>query len=580
MTAYPIPTEALDDRFGVLGTPGSGKTYFVLGAMAQLLRSGARAVGIDPLGVMWGLRLDKDGKTPSPFNVVIFGGKHADLPLTEHAGALIGETVATMAESCIIDLSELPTKAAERRFMVAFMEAIYRATDPDKVEPYHLIVDEADRFAPQKPPKGDEILLNRMEEIVRRGRVRGFITWLVTQRPAVLNKNVLSMVDSMVVMKLVSATDRDQIRDWVDTHANPDDWRAMRAAFPTLARGSGVLWMPSRGRIETVAFPENLTFDSSASPKRGQRRVTKHLKALDLGALKERLAGIEEEVKANDPRTLKAEIARLKAELAKAPAIHPDAIASAEERGYQRREAEIEALTALAYRNGQVDMRARVSDLVDALDVPDEPAFPDSLKTQAAARAKPTIRQADREKSAAVASVNKPPPPPPPRPKASPATGEVPPGCAKPLAALAAVYPSGLTEAQWSTAAGYKRSGGTWGTYKSRLRGTGLIEQREGRWFATKDGASAAGDVELPPPPGPDLVRWWAAKLPGTTKLAEALIAAWPRDLDRDELAAAVAMSPAGGSFGTYLSRLAGPGLIERSGRTIRLSSDAMGPAA
>jgi hypothetical protein len=49
---------------------------------------------------------------------------------------------------------------------------------------------------------------------------------------------------------------------------------------------------------------------------------------------------------------------------------------------------------------------------------------------------------------------------------------------------------------------------------------------------------------------------------------------------DRDELAARVEMSASGGSFGTYLSRLAGPGLIERSGRTVRLSADAMGASA
>lgn len=354
MAAYPIPIEALDDRFGVLGTPGSGKTYFTLGVMAQLLKAKHRAVGVDPMGVMWGLRLDQDGKTPSPFKVVIFGGKHGDLPLTEGAGAVIGEAVATMAESCIIDTSELPTNTAERRFMVAFTEAIFRATDPDKVDPYHLIIDEADRFAPQKPQAGDEILLNRIGEIVRRGRVRGFIPWLVTQRPAVLNKDVLSMVDSMVIMKLVSATDRDQIRGWVDTHADPEAWREMRAQFPTLQQGQGVLWLPSRGRLETVTFPANTTFDSSASPKRGQRRVTKELKPLDVGALKARLAKVDEEIRANDPKTLKAEIAQLRIQLAKKPAakaaepVDPRAIEQADARGFSRGRAKgyVEGLAA------------------------------------------------------------------------------------------------------------------------------------------------------------------------------------------------------------------------------------------
>jgi hypothetical protein len=166
---------------------------------------------------------------------------------------------------------------------------------------------------------------------------------------------------------------------------------------------------------------------------------------------------------------------------------------------------------------GQAVMLARVGSAIGALRVDGAP----DIEPRSAPQRPATPTPAPAQRPA-------PPRPPAPAPRAAAAAnggdGSVPTGCAKPLAALAAVYPSGLTEAQWSTAAGYKRSGGTWGTYKSRLRGAGLIEQREGRWFATEAGAAAAGDVELPPPPGPDLVRWWAAKLPGTSKMAEALI--------------------------------------------------------
>ena len=85
------------------------------------------------------------------------------------------------------------------------------------------------------------------------------------------------------------------------------------------------------------------------------------------------------------------------------------------------------------------------------------------------------------------------------------------------------------------------------------------------------------GDVELPPKPGPDLVRWWAAKLPGTARMAEILIEAGPDGLPRDELAARLDMAATGGSFGTYLSRLAGPGLIDRSNGIIRLTAEVLG---
>lgn len=127
--AQPIPDAALDDRLATVGTSGSGKTYAMGTAVERLLERKARLIIPDPLGVWWGLRLLADGKTDSGFPVVIFGGPHGDLPLTEHAGALIGEAAASMAESCILDLSELGTKASERRFMLAFLSALYRSTE-------------------------------------------------------------------------------------------------------------------------------------------------------------------------------------------------------------------------------------------------------------------------------------------------------------------------------------------------------------------------------------------------------------------------------------------------------------------
>src|SRR3569832_2836745 len=125
LKAYPSPDAALDDRLAFVGTAGSGKTYNAGGGVERLLATGARIVIVDPLDVWWGLRLGADGGS-SPFKPVIFGGEHGDLPLNEQAGALIGETVATMGESCIVSLGGMPSKAAEQRFMLAFLEALYR----------------------------------------------------------------------------------------------------------------------------------------------------------------------------------------------------------------------------------------------------------------------------------------------------------------------------------------------------------------------------------------------------------------------------------------------------------------------
>lgn len=283
MADYPIHDDAWDDRLAYVGTSGSGKTYAAGTGVEHLLGTGAKVVIVDPLDVWYGLRVSPDGKTPA-FPVVIFGGERADIPINEEAGSIIGEAVATMRESCVVSLSTLGSKAAERRFMLSFLESLYRRATRD---PMHIVFDEADLWAPQnaQEPK----LLSLMENIVRRGRVKGFIPWLITQRPAVISKDVLSQVDGLVAMKLTSSQDRKALGAWIEGQADRDDQKRILARLPELKRGEGILWLPAHGVLEEVVFPEKQTFDSSATPKRGERARTAALQPLDTAALTERI---------------------------------------------------------------------------------------------------------------------------------------------------------------------------------------------------------------------------------------------------------------------------------------------------
>jgi hypothetical protein len=511
--AYPIPSPALDDRLAFIGTSGSGKTYNAGSAIEKLLASAAKVVIIDPLGVWYGLRLKADGKAPG-FDLPIFGGQHGDLPLNDGAGRLIGETVAQMRESCIVDLSGLATKEAERRFMLAFLEALYRHASGD---PMHAIFDEADLWAPQNPSKtgAGPQLQSLMEQIVRRGRVKGFIPWLITQRPAVISKDVLSQADGLIAFKLTSSQDRNALGAWIEGQADREQGKEILGQLPTLQRGTGVVWIPARGILKTVDFPPKQTFDSSRTPKRGEKRQRQELKALDLEGLKDRLSSVEAEAKANDPKALKGRVGELERALAAAERANAQLTARLEKKpepAAAKPSADVAALEA------QVRTLSKLlSDIAPHIRIAFEGIrefSPIAMGKQP--RADGRVRPTPMTKARIEIS----------------ADGSVPQGCAKPLAALAGIYPAGMTEAQWATAAGYKRSGGTWGTYKSRLRGAGLMEQREGKFFATEAGAKAVGDVEMPPKPGPDLVRWWAAKLPGTSRMAEALIESMATRLD------------------------------------------------
>lgn len=346
MTArHPIPDRALDDRLAIVGTSGSGKTYAAKGCVERILDKKHRVVIVDPLDVWWGLRLGVNGKSEG-YPVRILGGRHGDMALTENSGGLIGEAIATTTESCIVSPRSLKNSTARHRFMLAFLDALYERTNPDKHEPYHVVFDEADLWAPQKPMGVEAMLCHLMEEIVRRGRVQGFIPWLITQRPAVLNKNVLSQADGLVAMSLTSSQDRDAIGAWIEGQADKQQGKEILASLPTLTQGEGVVWIPRQDILKTERFPENRTFDSSRTPKRGEKKRDVALKPLNLDAMKDRLGKVEAETKANDPATLKGEINKLKAELAKKPATttqtvervvtqsDPKEIKAAERRGY------------------------------------------------------------------------------------------------------------------------------------------------------------------------------------------------------------------------------------------------------
>lgn len=149
----------------------------------------------------------------------------------------------------------------------------------------------------------------------------------------------------------------------------------------------------------------------------------------------------------------------------------------------------------------------------------------------------------------------------------------------KPLAVLVASYPAGYTEPQWASLAGFKRTGGTWGTYKSRLRTKGLVEQRGDLWFATETSVAAfGGDLPSVASSPDERLAMWKSKVSGVGPMLDVLRNFYPSAIARDHLAQQLGMAAAGGTFGTYLSRLRTNSLVEEPERgTYRLSSVIMG---
>lgn len=300
----------------ILGKRGSGKTFASRVLSEELFAAQVHLVILDPMGVFWGLRSGADGVSDG-LPIPIFGGQHADAPLEPDAGTLMADLVVEERLSMILDISGFSSRTQERNFASAFFDRLYRRNH-DLV---HVIVDEADMFAPQRPRGQDAPLLATMENLVRRGRNRGIGVTMTSQRAATLNKDVLSQVDALVAMRVTAPQDRDAIREWVRGQGDEQLWATIAPSLPQLANGESWWWIPEKSILKRVTVRRTETFNSSPTRKRGQaRRSAKTFADVDLAAISERISASIERAKQTDPTQLRKRITQLEADLAAARA--------------------------------------------------------------------------------------------------------------------------------------------------------------------------------------------------------------------------------------------------------------------
>jgi uncharacterized protein len=423
--------------------------------------------------------------------------------------------------------------------MAAFSEALYEANE----EPLHLVLDEADLWAPQRPIKGWEGLLGHIEEIVRRGRVRGFIPWLITQRPAVLHKDVLSQADIIIAMKLTANQDRDAIGALIEGQAGRQEGKRIHGDLPQLQRGEGYVWAPGHGLLDRVAFPAIRTFDSSRTPKRGERIATpRTLAGVDLTAIVAALAAAESKHPGkpnNLPPSRSAEERRRQAQLEQELADSKAHIATLdqENRELKSRLAGISALAAGAEpKQIEADIREE--------------------------KPRPKIAPKSVPRPRAVT------------PNATASNNGIHPAARKLLVAAARHAPAQFTWGQLATLAGLKPSGGHFNAGRKDLRAAGYVAETNGLVTATPSGLKTAGEVPPEPSTSAERLAMWCDRLPSPApEMLRTLAARGDAYTDADELAAALGKKPTGGHWNSGIAVLRNNGLIETDGRRYRTAA-------
>jgi hypothetical protein len=304
-----LPTEIVTQTVAVLAKRRAGKSYLMRRLVEQLVTAAQQVVLVDPKGDQWGVRSAADGKAPG-LPLVILGGERGDVPLEAGSGEVVAKLVVEERVSVVLDLS-LFRKHEVATFMTGFLENLYRLKAKEIYRtPLMLVIDEADAVAPQKPQKGEERMLGAAEDIVRRGGQRGIGCVLVSQRSAVLNKNVLTQAQVLIALRTIAPQDLAAMNAWIDVHGTEEQKRTLMESLPSLPVGDAWIWSPGWPTVDGIFKRVHVlpieTFDSGATPKPGEtRREPKTVADVDLDALKRQMSATIEKAKAEDPRELK-----------------------------------------------------------------------------------------------------------------------------------------------------------------------------------------------------------------------------------------------------------------------------------
>jgi DNA helicase HerA-like ATPase len=192
-SSFEIDANIAVRRAVLLGQPDAGKTNGLTVIAEGLLRLNVPPVLLDWKGDLWGLRSSAAGDREG-FAIAIFGGDHGDVDIDEADGRELGHVVAEEHLSAILDLSAFATDAARRRFAAGFLRGFFNAKKTN-VSPHPLLIDEYQKFAPEKPYEGERDLLSVTEQVIGLGRKRGIGVIETALRAAGLNKNIVEVSD-------------------------------------------------------------------------------------------------------------------------------------------------------------------------------------------------------------------------------------------------------------------------------------------------------------------------------------------------------------------------------------------------
>lgn len=560
-------------------------SYTAMVMCEEMIKQGYPVVILDPTGAWWGLRTGADGRSAG-YPVMILGGEHGDLPLPVGAGKKIARlVVGRRFQWLLVDLSKLMPDD-QHRFVFDFCGTLYH----ENRDAIHLFVDEADEFVPQKPADSlEHKVFGVMDRIVRRGRLKGIGITLISQRSAVINKNVLSQVEVLVALRTIAPPDLDAIESWTKRNISKEERERFMTSLPRLRIGDAWFISPAwLGIFKRVSVRRRITFDSSATPKVGEKRVLPDkVASVDIESVRALLAEVEEVDEDGGGEHLVAKIAELEAKLREAGSQRPK-IAKSDLSVIEAGSRKVDEASKRLAKLGE-DARAIVAAIQPLLDEIEGASRSLAEKADAVssladgpellgpipAAGEPDNEEEDEDDSPSGDEANR-------KPRRSPgsrAKGDgIPSTPVRILRALASIERP-LSSLEIGVLSGVRYAGGSFSERLGEARDEGFVTQNEddNRYKITLKGVAhltKLGALPSEPPSWPETLALWKrgriGLKPRQIEIVELVIGASGKGMTRVEIAEKLGVVASGGSFQEYISDLVAAGLlIEKEGRRV-----------
>lgn len=576
------PVEIAINGNAILGIKESGKSYLGTELGEIFFEAEIPFIAFDPIGIWHNMRYPGRGKG---FPVVVAGGLHGDIPLTPANAPAIVEAAMQKGVSLVLDLFHPELSKADWRKIVRDCALLLLHKNSGHGL-RHIFIEEAAEFVPQKVMDGQ--VYDAVERVIRMGGNSRLGCTLISPRSQEVNKAVLELCENMFLFRQRGKNALENLKKWLDV-AGAEGKDVMRT-LPSMPRGECWAWLGGSDTPVHVRVPEKRSFHPDRRAMQGDVEIPRG-KAVNVskfvGALQAELPKIEEEAKANDPKLLKKEIARLQTLVAGAAPEWPDqreAVSRlhAEGREYRARIEGLERVVRLA----EGRMLSLAEDLASVLQgtVSGREGRPEEPAAERRTASPPDAVEARRAPAAAREPHSPPPAPTPPM------DGELQPPKGRALQVLSTLHEfmeqhpaarqKGVKEKTWAFLTDTKRDSSTWRGYKAALRGffaqngdrVTLTDAGEALFPKNQGGNRAAVET------GEYLVRQFIARMKpaGAATILEKLLESWPESMTRAQLAAAADAPMGSSTFRGYLAPLNNLELIEKDGQSFRLARDLM----